>query len=71
MKVKIKDCRSIISNLQKGNILKCKDGDEMLNYEHEITKLGFKTEFVYSWKGESGYYILITDVPGGDSNASN
>lgn len=60
----IKDCRNIISNLKKGNTIKCKDGKDMLDFDSEIHKLGYKTVYLYSWEGESGYYIQIVGEPG-------
>jgi hypothetical protein len=49
--------------LNKGDTIKCKDPDELINLMHQLEAEGYKTDFVFEKDGERGFWLEIEEVP--------
>lgn len=49
--------------LNVGDIIKCHDEEDFLEYHAELSRGGYESEFVYERDGEEGLFLEITGLP--------
>ena len=45
-----------------GDVLKCKDRDDMINTMHDLIMEGIETEFRYEYLGEKGLWLEVIAI---------
>ena len=45
-----------------GDVLKCKDRDDMINTMHDLAMEGIETEFRYEYLGKTGLYLEVMHI---------
>lgn len=45
-----------------GDVLKCKDRDDMINTMHDLVMEGIETEFLYNYRGEKGLWLEVIAI---------
>ena len=48
-----------LNELKKGDTIKCKDKDDMVNTFMELQKVGVDTDFLYEKNGEKGFWLVV------------
>lgn len=48
-----------MNELKKGDTIKCKDKDDMVNTFMELQKVGVDTGFLYEKDGEKGLWLVV------------
>lgn len=48
-----------MNELKKGDTIKCKDKDDMVNTFMELQKVGVDTDFLYEKDGEKGLWLIV------------
>lgn len=46
--------------MKKGDTIKCKDEDDLIETHRKICALGYECDFLYKYKGQKGLWIIIT-----------
>ena len=53
-----------MNELKKGDTIKCKDKDDMVNTFMELQKVGVDTDFLYEKDGKKGLWLIVLSVEG-------
>ena len=48
--------------IEVGDVLKCKDRDDMINTMHDLIMEGIETEFRYEYRGEKGLWLEVVAI---------
>ena len=56
-----------MNELKKGDTIKCKDKDDMVNTFMELQKVGVDTDFLYEKNGEEGLWLIVLSVEGSEN----
>ena len=48
--------------LSVGDVLKCKDRDDMISTMHDLIMEGIETEFRYEYRGEKGLWLEVISI---------
>lgn len=49
--------------MKVGDIIKCRDEDDIADTMIELAKLGIETDFVFERNGQPGYWLEVTETP--------
>ncbi len=49
--------------MKKGEVIRCKDVEEIVDIDHGLNLLGYTTNFLYQHNGEHGLFIEIIEEP--------
>jgi hypothetical protein len=56
-----------LNELKKGDTIKCKDKDDMVNTFMELQKEGVGTDFLYEKDGKKGLWLIVLSVEGSEN----
>lgn len=56
-----------MNELKKGDTIKCKDKDDMVNTFMQLQKEGVDTDFLYEKDGKKGLWLIVLSVEGSEN----
>lgn len=48
--------------IEVGDVIKCKDRDDMISTMHDLIMEGIETEYRYEYKGEKGLWLEVISI---------